>query len=159
MKLTWPAFDNGPQSYGAWPQGISNVAQCPAQADMRSQIAHVHGTIQIHPTSPRLSYLRGRVNNGTANASDRETYQALVDASVQYQHELQYLKANNKKSSLNFGQCKMGSGYRTIKIKQGPEGGIHGNFALDWAIGEPVGRRIGGNIVSTRMSPIARPIR
>lgn len=126
---------------------------------MRSQIAHVQGRIQIHPTSPRLSYLRGRVNNGTADASDRATYQQLVDSFVQNQHKLQYLKANNRESSLNFGQCKMGSGYRTVEVKQGPEGGIHGNFALDWAIGEPVGGRIAGNIVSTRLYPIARPIR
>ena len=64
---------------------------------------------------------------------------------------MEYLESINNKASLRFGQCKMASGYRKARLAN-PDGGVVGGvFALDWAIGEVAGERIGGNLVSTTL--------
>ena len=115
---------------------------------MNSEIAYIQNLAPFSQGSTKWTNLQARTASGTATEMDRDTHQSMADAIQENQIRLQFLKTHNRPNSLRFGQCKMASGYRKVKTNEGPEGAIR---ALDWAIGEPIGQRIGGNIVSTAL--------
>ena len=116
---------------------------------MNSEIAYIQNLAPFLQGSTKWTNLKARVASGTATEMECHTHQSMADAMLENQIRLQFLKTHNRPNSLRFGQCKMASGYRKVKTKEeGPEGTIR---ALDWAIGEPISQRIGGNIVSTAL--------
>ena len=98
--------------------------------------------------STRWTDLQARMASGTATEMERDTHQSMADTIQENQVRLQFLNIHNRPHTLRFGQCKMASGFRKVKTNEGPKGAIR---ALDWAIGEPIGQRVGGNIVGTTL--------
>ena len=115
---------------------------------MNSEIAYIQNMAPLLQGSTKWINLQARMASGTATEMERDIHQSMADAVQENQIRLQFLNTHNTPNCLRFGQCMMASGYRTVKTKEGPEGAVS---ALDWAIGEPIGQRIGGNIVSTAL--------
>lgn len=91
--------------------------------------------------------LESKVRDGTANDNQRGLFASRIQSVKNLQDQVDYLHSINNKASLNFGQCKIASGFRKAYLANSDEG-VKGSYALDWAVGEVSRERIGGNLVS-----------
>ena len=124
----------------------------PARSDLASSIKHQQDSIATIKGDHSWRILEAKVNDGTANHKQQESFETQVRLVERIQEQMDYLKSVNNKASLRLGQCRMASGYRKARLASQDQG-IAGVFALDWAIGEVASERIGGNLVSTSLDP------